>query len=157
MLDINEEPLLRNYRQIQEGKDRPVFHVNPSAFLNSTLLSFPKTSAKSTPKSLKSPVPSTSSQSHKDVCAMREYISNPFNQSRYVYNYNGCNCLLPDINALNNSRCVTTTHNESDDVVTANQVFYCKDSPTTTCRARSVYTSNSKKRSRSSRQYIPDR
>lgn len=71
LLDINEEPLIRNYRQVQSINNRPVFHVSPSAFLNSTLLSFPKYNTK-TNKNTKPPQPSSSFQSQKDIFYVRQ-------------------------------------------------------------------------------------
>lgn len=70
LLDINEEPLIRNYRQVQNLNNRPVFHVSPSTFLNSTLLSFPKYNKNNNGKNknnTKPPQPSTSFQSQKDL------------------------------------------------------------------------------------------
>lgn len=97
LLDVNEEPLVKNYRQVQSIKNRPVFHISPSTFLNSTLLSFPKYTTKVNPasnKTARSPRPSSSFQSQKDVCYVRDYIRSPFeNKRKYDDNYAEYSCM----------------------------------------------------------------
>lgn len=97
MLDVNEEPLLRNYRPVQQLHDRPVFHVSPSTFLNTTLLSFPKYVANQSqlPRNKREPVPSGSLHSQQDICFMQQRTQSPFVQ-KVCYSPN-CKCMCNNL------------------------------------------------------------
>lgn len=140
-MDINEEPLVRNFRQVQNLQNRGVFHVCPSTFLYSTLLAFPKNHVKPSNRknSISNPANSTSFQSQKDVCAMQEYTESPFKECD-TNNCSWCTCSshIPrhQDRVKNRRRSSSRSYDSQYIFSTINEEVTPRNRPTVTCRAR---------------------
>lgn len=97
LMDANEEPLIRNFRNIQPLHNRRVFHVCPSKSKYSTLLPIPQAIRRlSIGASSKSPRPlkSESQHSYQEIYRTEIYCQNPFRNRHVLKDYMGHNNTL---------------------------------------------------------------